>query len=101
MTRLTLLLSAGFALAATAAQACASCDEEIYNPMTAYIDYRGMTPDEQRAADAAAAEAAQQAAMDKARLAFMSRFHIRSDEQPAAVAEEDQAARSQTVASAQ
>ncbi|MFN3521957.1 MAG: hypothetical protein ACK4YQ_06885 [Phenylobacterium sp.] len=85
--RALILFTCGLTLAATGAQACASCGEADYAAASAYIDYRGMTPEQQRAADAAAAAEAREADMNKARLAFISRFSIAVDAPPAQTAQ--------------
>lgn len=82
MRRLLVLTLTAAAIAPTAALACADCDGASYAPSTAYIQYSGMTAEEQRRADAEALVADQERAMDQARRSFVTRFAIKVDPQP-------------------
>lgn len=79
---LLVALLAVLAFGATGARACDMHGDD-FAPMTAYIDYRGMTEAQMRAADAKALEEAHEAArtraMTSARYALTQRFNIKVD----------------------
>ena len=85
MMKTILCLASALALNAGVAQACDMHGDD-YAPMTAYIDYRGMTELEMRLADAKALdeahERARTRAMDSARYSLVSRFNIKVDTAP-------------------
>jgi len=82
MRRLLVITLSAAAVAPTAALACADCDGASYAPSTAYIQYSGMTPEQQRQADAEALAADQDRAMEQARRAFVTRFAIQVEPSP-------------------
>lgn len=85
MSRWVLMAAGALGIAlggATTALACAYCDDPEYAPNSAYIDYRGMTDEQQREADAKALAEYKAAAMDQARSTFLMRFAGRIEPAP-------------------
>ncbi|MAK83517.1 MAG: hypothetical protein CMJ17_16840 [Phenylobacterium sp.] len=79
--RAAILLGLSLALGAGAAQACDQHGAD-YSPMSAYFSYRDMTPDERRAADAAARDAMREKDIMAGRAALISRFAIKVEPGP-------------------
>lgn len=95
MRRLLVITLSAAAVAPTAALACADCEGSSYAPSTAYIQYSGMTPEQQRQADAEALAADQDRAMEQARRAFVTRFAIQVEAAPDDRGSDPQSARTQ------